>query len=189
MTTVRNTSCCGMSELVNIAKQKTPEEVLLKTSNSIITQKRSFIIFSCPTQDKIGGELKEYIEKEQLGPVFESEEVVNPNSNNNLRVYMWTVATDAFKKWVEDNKPFRFKPGDRVVITAVLKQENIHMVGMTATVSKYVNNSAIISRTSEIVQDTESVHVLMEEDVITSAQSVRIKPVAPENIQLINPRK
>lgn len=84
--------CCGLIELASIGQDATPHDSL-KSAMINGPFRCAFVIFSVITPRKeVGERLKEYIEKEKLGEVvYQTAPTTNPNSGNDLIVYLWHV--------------------------------------------------------------------------------------------------
>lgn len=64
----------------------------------------AFLLFSHKASNKVTQRFAELIEAEKLGDVWRSEPSKNPNSGNDIVVYVWKVDKDNFKKWYIANR-------------------------------------------------------------------------------------
>lgn len=111
--------CCGIRELAAIGAGPTDKRLFLKELHTRMYKAHgggpydgitgsfgrrfAHILFSeAGTSVTYGRRLKEAIEAYKLGTVVESPQVVNPNSGNLLRAYLWTIDHEAFSKWNPD---------------------------------------------------------------------------------------
>lgn len=104
-TIINRTSCCGIRELYRISAM-TPENIVYSVGYYIQegeTIDGAHFVFSDNTgeDNEYGGRLKRYIEEQGLGTVVQTPFAFNPNSNNQLRAYLWTLDREALATWTE----------------------------------------------------------------------------------------
>lgn len=63
----------------------------------------AFVVFSQAGEGHYADKLKELILKLSLGEVMTSPTRHNPNSGNNVTVFLWSIDRDAFHRWAIDN--------------------------------------------------------------------------------------
>lgn len=95
---VRDTSCCGLGE-INGLQSMSPEAIVQQVQNSF--RDRAFYILTGARAHgfKCGRDFCRFIEANKLGTVRETQARRNPNSGNNLRVYIWAVNLRNLAKW------------------------------------------------------------------------------------------
>ena len=109
MVNIRQLQCCGVKEIIGLSNVSTAEykEVIKRLALSIFHEDHgcAFYLFSQATNSddpktsttnkvKYGEKFREFIESEKLGTVIETATEINPNSFNNLKVWLWTVDRD-----------------------------------------------------------------------------------------------
>ena len=67
------------------------------------------VIFSGAISERYPGNLSRLIKKAKLGELMITNPRINPNSDNVIRVYVWTINKMALSKWFSKN---RFKNED-----------------------------------------------------------------------------
>lgn len=118
----RGTACCGLYEIYNLSKHKTPEGAMrsflsvsgFKWQPSYLPTAKveygerpfSHVVFSAAHRSKAqfedksyGTRFAEFIKAQGFGDVVESTTAVNPNSTNQLKIYVWTIDWKALEKW------------------------------------------------------------------------------------------
>jgi hypothetical protein len=102
MIDMKSLECCGIKELIDIDDYRTePEQIIEDVCEEyyIHEHRCAFYIFS-DIQDKVAGKnLRKYILKNKLGTITMSPIRVNPNSDNSLRVYIWTISRANLRKY------------------------------------------------------------------------------------------
>lgn len=105
--------CCGLREAGGLSHSRTPTEALKEfweetrtikhewSSGPVRRNKFRYVIFSGTSRGKYAEKLKAHIEANKLGEVISTGYHKNPNSGNQLQVYVWTVDWEAFKKYGE----------------------------------------------------------------------------------------
>lgn len=90
---IRGTSCCGISELVNIG-YNSPEQVLANVKSWAAPGggggNRAHLYFSSVTREKYGEALEAFILEHNLGSVVSTPSKRNPNSGNAIKGWFWT---------------------------------------------------------------------------------------------------
>lgn len=180
MVTLRATSCCGLGELQGITTQKDPKDALMDIGGRQFSSKRSFILFSCPTTQKHGKNLQEFIEREDLGKVTVSTSKKNPNSGNNLKIYLWEVDRRKFNKWFKERKPFEYTVGDRVKVLKV-------SIGMDKRSIGY--SGVVMSPMHQTFGGTNKIKVAFEKQVNDGGNlsNVRVNYYLAEHLEYIKP--
>lgn len=103
---VNTNICCGIKELssVHLSCQKEKLESDLLDICRICVNSTAFVLFSAVHRPapymKYGDALGALIEKEGLGTVWKSKVTKNPNSNNDLAAYVWTLNREAIQAWL-----------------------------------------------------------------------------------------
>lgn len=112
---LRRFSCCGVKELSGISDHANPLAVLQryvaevrtmynrpKGGRFMFTPGGAHMFFTQAGNGVVYGEnLAAYIEKNELGTIIRSPGRVNPNSGNNLIVFLWTLNQKNLKAWVK----------------------------------------------------------------------------------------
>ena len=118
---IHSMSCCGFRELADIEVCDTPEEVIQAFCGHFATkgydylsgkyiEKRFRLFCSHAVFTEVQGDggygrkLAAYIRKHKLGTVVGSRVATNPNSDNRLRGYIWTINPRALEGWWKANK-------------------------------------------------------------------------------------
>ncbi len=73
----------------------------------IVKAKFSTIIFNGDVSNEMGrypGNLYRSIKRHKLGDIVQTKSKINPNSRNNIRIYIWTVDKKALSKWFKRNR-------------------------------------------------------------------------------------
>ena len=112
MSVVGRTSCCGVRELQYIEQDYRPLQSVRNVAAALTHPMHNgfamvFFTDICPLLKvdetgyhhgeprKYGPKLKEYIEKHQLGKVTEGDYVLNKNSLNLVKMWVWYLDRDA----------------------------------------------------------------------------------------------
>lgn len=104
--TLDETKCCGVKEIDGLSYTDTPQEALKDVWDSYHNRGNDcrFMIFTGVTNEKYGQKFRNLIIKEKLGKVIETESKVNPNSDNPIKVWVWTINKTNFKNYARKNK-------------------------------------------------------------------------------------
>lgn len=97
--------CCGVYELHDL-NELAPVDLLF----GFLSEKEDntpFVIFSDAVRDELGDafdeprglELAKFIKDNKLGTLFATPERHNPNSGNNIILWVWEPDYDALTKW------------------------------------------------------------------------------------------
>ena len=109
---LRNMSCCGVLEYDGV-EGKAPERILLEISNNwwgnANEARSAFIIFTDVVWDEYGENLHSYIVKNKLGAVVKTRKKENPNTDNEIKVWVWSPNEVNFKRWCKKNGSTIFK--------------------------------------------------------------------------------
>lgn len=114
-------NCCGIAELDGISESnRSPQNTLQSLFEDMwgdcgcwecdedcggksneYEEQCAFIIFSDTerTKFKYGLDLAEFIKKNKLGTVGKTRAKINPNSNNKIIMWTWSINLKAFAKW------------------------------------------------------------------------------------------
>lgn len=99
---INSLSCCGIDEMANIVDNDRDPQF------SVATYARNgggaFALFSSITNGRgeaksAGKQLADYIEKNKLGTVVRVGRSRNPNTDNMLTMWVWTVDQKALAAW------------------------------------------------------------------------------------------
>ena len=90
-------ACCGIAELANICDDESPVESILSVEGP---NDQGVIIFSDigTTHYRHGLALAKYIEEHKLGSVTGIAPTLNPNTDNKIRVWMWSPIRAKLKR-------------------------------------------------------------------------------------------
>lgn len=99
---VEQLNCCGITELADICTDATPEHSLLVAG----TYDQGLVVFSDvhTSQYKHGKALASLIKRLKLGKVVVSYTVTNPNTENRVRAWMWSVNQKALETWQDAHR-------------------------------------------------------------------------------------
>lgn len=118
---INESLCCGVREIHELSDYQDPEQFLLchlcvdekdwgnryNRSTTVIPGNFRYAYFTQAGEGSTyGTSFAEYIKKHQLGEVIETAFNVNPNSGNQLKMWVWTVNHDALKTWAETKGRF-----------------------------------------------------------------------------------
>lgn len=102
-------ACCGVREISYLGVDDDPKlsirtlgEAIYNTSRSHRFRHAFFTQANNPqaASRTYGEKFAAYITEHKLGKVVESDEQINPNSGNSLKVWIWTVDHEALSKHV-----------------------------------------------------------------------------------------
>lgn len=102
-------SCCGVREICGLGEDqsatKSMESFLVATApydGSVMRRDRfRYVIFTSINKSRYGQRFAGHIRANNLGEVTEIGPAVNPNTSNQLTVWVWTVDHDNLKKYRE----------------------------------------------------------------------------------------
>lgn len=104
MASLQETHCCGIRELNHVQDVSSAKEAIADAARDWFDNDRdgAFIFYSV-TKDYLqkGDGIKKYIEKKELGTVFKTRSLRNPNSENLLTMYLWQVNKKNFEKFYQ----------------------------------------------------------------------------------------
>jgi len=100
MTLINTTSCCGLRELDGIMGDDAPHVTMASIASQLVEIGGAFVIFSCPVTHDHGQRLALFIRDNNLGHVIPSSIRRNPNSGNDLQVWLWEVEIDHLDGWI-----------------------------------------------------------------------------------------
>lgn len=97
-------SCCGAHELIgssDIESQEDAIDALIEIAKVRYVEHNTcaFYIFTGVTDEGTCQEFAEAIRSERLGTVTKSRDKVNPNSENEIAVWIWAVNDNRYRKW------------------------------------------------------------------------------------------
>lgn len=101
------TRCCGIRELNGIEDCSTAREAVVDAAEGWFEEDKdgSYIFFSTTNEHRIGHATAAYIEKYNLGVVHKTRPTRNPNSENMLTMWVWTVNKKNFEAyWHKTNR-------------------------------------------------------------------------------------
>lgn len=95
------TECCGIREMNGVMDSNNAEEAVTDAAQNWFegNKEGAFIFFSVIDKAEIGDEIAEHIVKNQLGSVVKMRPTLNPNSENILTMFVWTVNKSNFKSF------------------------------------------------------------------------------------------
>ena len=97
---LKETQCCGIRELDGVMEQSAEESVTDAAQAWFEDDMDgAFIFFSVTNNSSRGRDMVEFIEKHDLGTVAKMRPTINPNSDNMLTMYVWTVNKSHFKSF------------------------------------------------------------------------------------------
>lgn len=108
MAMLRETSCCGLDEIEDLGEG--PEQTLLDVCEDKYGQwgmdsKQAFLLFSDAVKYGNGPRLAKYITDNNLGVVYATTRArMNPNSGNNIKVWVWGPNERALRAWWKKNR-------------------------------------------------------------------------------------
>lgn len=97
----RTRSCCGVGELTYLNSVRGGEAKLKEIYERRVGggSKYPFYFWADKTKGGFAKELADAIKKYNLGTVLKTASKKNPNSNNNITVYMWEVKPILLARW------------------------------------------------------------------------------------------
>lgn len=103
---INETSCCGVREYAGLMDSKTKsiiESIALDRFQD--SNDYRFVMFTENHQKNFenGLALMAYIKKNKLGIITKSYTGNNPNSFNDIRVYLWRISENGLRKWADKN--------------------------------------------------------------------------------------
>ena len=98
MAYVRSLSCCAIKEIcsLNRTPKSTLRDVKYEVAQHYLSQ--AFFLFTDIKRSKKGEALARYITDNNLGKVTQTEYAKNPNSPNQVRIWVWKVKKSEFNK-------------------------------------------------------------------------------------------
>lgn len=106
MANLIKTECCGIRELDGVASSSSARECVIDAAEKWHEEDMdgAFIYFSTVHTDR-GAEVGAYIRKYKLGVVTKMRPTLNPNSDNMLSMWVWTVNKKNFLAyWHKTNR-------------------------------------------------------------------------------------
>lgn len=103
------TECCGIRELNGVMSCKTAREAIVDAAEDWFTDDKdgAFIFFSTTNNSKIGSQIGAYITKYRLGTWMRTRPTLNPNSDNMLTMFVWTVNKQNFVRYWKNTKRYK----------------------------------------------------------------------------------
>ena len=109
---INNLNCCGIKELIGFQNKKKSIKKILKetcTTKYYINHSgllkntfgNAYFIYSITNRQspERGNKLANAIHKYKLGTVIKAPTAKNPNSKNELNVWLWRINQQSLKKW------------------------------------------------------------------------------------------
>lgn len=118
-------SCCGAREITNLSISRSAPQAMQEFGQAIYTRSYAdnfrYVIFTAADYGKpatYGTRFAKFIAKNNLGTVLETAKNRNPNTGNQVQMWVWTVNHDAVKAWLKKDKEIRGRKarGERPVI-------------------------------------------------------------------------
>lgn len=103
MAIVSSTQCCGMKELSEISLDISPEDTIRSVLPRIY-KSCGLVIFTGVLVHGYGKRLADYIEKHKLGQVRQSLPRTNPNTNNRIAAWIWSVSTNGCRDYMKRHR-------------------------------------------------------------------------------------
>lgn len=121
MITVRHMACCGLREITGLSNGDLPITQMKQFLKKVFAADGfsggkysrlmcSHVVFTEARhprydngQPKYGHNFAAFIRANSLGTVSASRIGVNPNSNNQVKFWVWTIDGENLKKWALDN--------------------------------------------------------------------------------------
>jgi hypothetical protein len=89
---IESCECCGVKELNGISDYSSKEVVkFVKGYRYDNDVHPPFYLFTGITDKRYAQRLANYIKRNKLGRVVQTQSKVNPNSNNHITAYLWQV--------------------------------------------------------------------------------------------------
>lgn len=104
MIDIRSTSCCGLSDIDYLKGTKPKEAIAKICTDRELNDTPPFYLFSGVVKEKYGENFKKYILKNKLGKIIETPTRINPNSDNRIKAWVWSVNNKEIKRWAKENK-------------------------------------------------------------------------------------
>lgn len=108
MAEIRDTSCCGVAEIVHIGETSSVELILDAVGEDRYEddgQNGAFYFFTDIGRARRGHDLAKYIRDHKLGKVSRSEAKRNPNTGNRVIIFTWALQGNSFKAWYRKRHP------------------------------------------------------------------------------------
>lgn len=103
MSILVSTQCCGVMEAHGIGEGHTPHESLKRmlSYNGQQVPSCAHITFTSVERDGLtyGRDFADFIKSSHLGTITEGAVCPNPNTSNNVKVWIWHLDRDALKAW------------------------------------------------------------------------------------------
>lgn len=113
-------NCCGIREISSLSYYRGPKAAMIGFCDQVYSRLLGnpphtymsndnsnfrYAVFSqAGARGAYGQRFAAYITENNLGEVIETGRHVNPNSGNQLKVFVWTVDHDAVKLWMKEVK-------------------------------------------------------------------------------------
>lgn len=106
---LESTECCGIRELNNIMECSTAREAVVDAAEEWYENGKdgAYIFFSTTNESRIGHAIAIYIEKYKLGVVHKTHPTRNPNSENMLTMWVWTVNKANFQAFWHKTRRYK----------------------------------------------------------------------------------
>ena len=112
-------ACCGILEVMHL-RESAPKQTLIDICNYDHhynyeeelpkLQHHPYVIFTDHIDMKYGKNFAKFIKKNRLGIItYSSKAKLNPNSGNNIRMWVWSVNWRAVKIYLEKHTKERYR--------------------------------------------------------------------------------
>lgn len=111
MAYLRETDCCGIRELTEVMGSETARDAVIDAAEGWFEKDMdgAYIFYSVTSDSKIGHAIESYIGKYKLGMVHKTHSTRNPNSENMLTMWVWTINKTNFKAYWHSTKRYAKK--------------------------------------------------------------------------------
>lgn len=115
MAYLRETDCCGIRELSDVMGCDNAREAVVDAAEWWFEKDKdgAYIFYSVTSDSRIGHAIESYIAKYKLGVVQRTHSTRNPNSENMLTMWMWTINKTNFKAYWHNTKRYAKKYKNR----------------------------------------------------------------------------
>lgn len=93
-------NCCGIREIAYLADHRSPAEAVETFKDRTREKNFRYVVFSQAFKSaRYGMKFAAYIKEQGLGEVSETSWNINPNSKNQLKVWVWAVDWKKLEGW------------------------------------------------------------------------------------------
>lgn len=110
MSNIQGTSCCGVGEIYGLYVDATERQTNFdNTIRSVLeyrfaNHEHAIYLFTDAVDDGNGVGFRNFIRHNRLGRVVETHKVVNPNSDNYIKAWLWTPNEKNLEKYAKKHK-------------------------------------------------------------------------------------